>query len=66
MLSEERQAEIIHTSRIYDFTKEGVLESFWSSVDFTENKQEEIKEELDPVSQYQMTIINSMKALRKK
>ena len=35
-ISEAKQAEIIRSSRLYNFTKAGVLESFWASVDFTE------------------------------
>ena len=65
LLNEERQAEIIRNSRIYDFTKEGVLESFWSTVDFSDKKVEEIKEELDPISQYQSRVAAQMMRLRK-
>ena len=33
-LSEEKQNEIVRSAKAYDFTKEGVLEKFWESVDF--------------------------------
>ena len=42
-LDESRQQEIIRTSKAYDFTKEGVLESFWQGVDFTVTKPEQKK-----------------------
>jgi CRISPR/Cas system Type II protein with McrA/HNH and RuvC-like nuclease domain len=50
---------------MYDFTKEGVLESFWANVDF--NKTVEVKpvnENVNPVQSYQNNIIARMKTLR--
>ena len=44
-LSEERQEEIVRTSKAYDFKKDGVLESFWQSVDFTTAKPAQSVEE---------------------
>ena len=41
LLDESRQQEIVRSSKMYDFTKEGVLESFWANVDF--NKTVEMK-----------------------
>ena len=38
LLSEERKNEIVRTSKMYDFTKDGVLESFWSNVNFSQEK----------------------------
>lgn len=35
-ISEAKQNEIIRSSRMYDFTKAGVMESFWANVDFNE------------------------------
>lgn len=35
-ISEAKQNEIIRSSRMYDFTKAGVMESFWANVDFSE------------------------------
>ena len=40
-LDEARQEEIVRTAKAYDFTKEGVLESFWQSVDFAATKPEQ-------------------------
>ena len=34
MLSEAKQQDIIRRSKMYNFTKPGVLESFWSTIDF--------------------------------
>ena len=67
MLDESLQEEIVRTSRAYDFTKEGVLESFWANVDFNQ-KKEEPKE--SPAAgmvneNYYNSIVNQMKLLRK-
>ena len=65
-LNEERQAEIIRTSKAYDFTKEGVLENFWAAVDFNEEKKGiKINESLDIQSNYYNSIIAQMNRLRK-
>ena len=63
LLNEEQQNEIVRSSRMYDFTKEGVLESFWASQKF-DNKQEKISESKDIVSDYHSMIAKRMKALR--
>ena len=64
MLSEERKEQIIRNSKLYDFTKQGVLESFWSTVDFTEKEQEvKVDENLDSMNTYQMNIIRQMKRM---
>jgi hypothetical protein len=66
-LNEERQAEILRSSKAYDFTKDGVLESFWAAVDFNaEKKDTKINENLDITSNYYNGIIAQMKRLRKK
>ena len=65
-LNEERQAEILRSSKAYDFTKEGVLESFWAAVDFnTEKKETKVNENLDQTSGYYNNIIAQMNRLRK-
>ena len=65
LLDEARQQEIIRTSKMYDFTKEGVLESFWANVDFNKTtKSERINENNNPVDNYQMNIVNRMRSLR--
>ncbi|MDY6466631.1 MAG: hypothetical protein SPK65_08565 [Succinivibrio dextrinosolvens] len=48
-LNEERQNEIVRSSKAYDFTKEGVLESFWQSVDFTNAKENKVNENKDDI-----------------
>ena len=44
LLTEERQQEIIRSSKIHDFTKEGVLERFWANVDFNQTNDSKINE----------------------
>ena len=48
-LNEERQNEIVRSSKAYDFTKEGVLESFWQSVDFTNAKENKVNENKEDI-----------------
>ena len=66
MLSEARKQEIIRSSRMYDFTKEGVLESFWSNVKFDQTQSiTESKQEIQsPVNDYASRIVNQMRHLR--
>ena len=65
-LTEARQKEIIISSRMYDFTKEGVLESFWANVKFddTQKIDESKQEKNNPVADYHSRIVNQMKHLR--
>ena len=63
-LSEERQAEIVRTSKAYDFTKEGVLESFWQNVDFTVAKPEEVKESKNILDNYYNGVVAQMMRIR--
>ena len=62
-LSEERQVEIARQSRMYDFTKPGILESFWSGINF-ENNQTPINEKKFIGSDYHLNIIKQMNKLR--
>ena len=64
MIDEARKDEIVRSSKMYDFTKEGVLESFWGSVDF-EKKQEAVKESKDVVADYHNSVFAQMMRLRK-
>ena len=65
LLTEARQQEIIRSSKMYDFTKEGVLESFWANVNFNKVETKPVNENHnDPVNSYQNNIILRMKALR--
>ena len=63
MVDEGRKEEIVRSSKMYDFTKEGVLESFWSSVDF-EKKEEPVKESKDVVVDYHNNVFAQMMRLR--
>ena len=64
MIDEARKDEIVRSSKMYDFTKEGVLESFWGSVDF-EKKEETVKESKDVVADYHNNVFAQMMRLRK-
>ena len=64
MLSESKQQDIIRRSKMYNFTKPGVLESFWSTVNFEE---EPVNENLNNNVQdtYHLNIFKQMANLRK-
>ena len=64
MIDEARQEEIVRSSKMYDFTKEGVLESFWSSIDF-DKKVEKVEESKDIVNDYHNNVYAQMMRLRK-
>jgi hypothetical protein len=59
-LSEAKQNEIIRSSRMYDFTKEGVLESFWNNANLTETVVVE-KQDTSIVENYQNNVAAQMK-----
>ena len=65
-LDEAAQQNIIRSSKMYDFTKDGVLESFWANVDFGKKTEEAkpVVESKNPVENYQNSIIANMKRLR--
>jgi hypothetical protein len=65
LLNEEKQAEIVRSSKMYDFTKEGVLESFWAGQTFDDKKENKpIVEAKDAISDYHQMIAKRMKSLR--
>ena len=64
-LTESRQEEIVRQSRAYDFTKQGVLESFWSSVEFNQKPVQAVNENKDVVNNYHSNVIAQMMRLRK-
>ena len=64
MISEEKQQEIIKRSRMYDFNKPGVLESFWANIDF-EAKPITESQQVAPENTYHNNIFSMMKKLRK-
>ena len=67
LLDEARKDEIVRTSRMYDFTKPGVLENFWSSVDFEQKPAEtkQVTESKDVLNNYHAHIYAQMMRLRK-
>lgn len=67
LLSEARQEEIVRISRAYDFTKDGVLESFWNNQDLTEKKAEQVTTTASTSvnESYYNNIMNQMKVLHK-
>jgi len=66
LLDEAAQQNIIRSSKMYDFTKDGVLESFWANVDFGKKAEETkpVVESKNPIENYQNSIIANMKRLR--
>ena len=65
LLNEDKKNEIVRSSRMYDFTKDGVLESFWSTVDFGKKEEKNINENVDPIQSYQQNVFAQMMRLRK-
>lgn len=65
-LSEQKKDEIALQSRAYDFTKTGVMESFWAGIDFNEKPVQNINENhnQNPVDSYMASIAAQMMALR--
>ena len=65
-LSEQKKDEIALQSRAYDFTKTGVMESFWAGIDFNEKPVQNINENhnQNPVDNYMASIAAQMMALR--
>ena len=64
LLDESRQQEIVRSSKMYDFTKNGVLESFWANVNFNKTESKQVNESVNPINTYQSRIVASMKSLR--
>ena len=66
-LNESRQAEILRTSKVYDFTKEGVLESFWDNVTFTnegDSSTQQVNENKDITGNYYNNVVAQMMRFR--
>ena len=65
-LSEQKKDERALQSRAYDFTKTGVMESFWAGIDFNEKPVQNINENhnQNPVDSYMASIAAQMMALR--
>lgn len=63
-LTTERKVEIARQSKMYDFTKMGILESFWAGVKFENNKQ--VNESVDVVGNYHSGIAAQMRKMMHK
>ncbi len=64
-LSDAAKDQIALQSRAYDFTKTGVLESFWAGIDFKEEKQvnENVQTQMNPMDNFMSGIAAQMMAL---
>ena len=63
-LSTDRKIEIARQSKMYDFTKMGILESFWAGVKFENHKQ--VNESVDVVGNYHSGIAAQMRKMMHK
>ena len=63
-LATDRKIEIARQSKMYDFTKQGILESFWAGVKFENNKP--VNESVDGISKYQAGIAAQMRKMMHK
>ena len=64
-LNDARKIEIARQSKMYDFTKMGILESFWAGVKF-ENKPTQVNESVNVVNNYHNSIAAQMKKMMHK
>ena len=63
-LSTDRKIEIARQSKMYDFTKQGILESFWAGVKFENNKP--VNESVDVIGNYHADIVAQMRKMMHK
>lgn len=65
-LSDTKKDEIALQSRAYDFTKNGVMESFWASIDFRENQitESNANKPVNPQDAFMSNIASQMMQLR--
>ena len=63
-LATDRKIEIARQSKMYDFTKQGILESFWAGVKFENNKP--VNESIDVVDNYHASIVAQMRKMMRK
>jgi len=63
LLNEAQQNDIVRRSKMYDFTKEGVLESFWANVDFNA-KKEDTQPVNESINNFHNNIARQMQYLR--
>ena len=66
MLDDNRKQEIAVMSRAYDYTKQGVLESFWAGIDFTQRKETKIVENANPQMTFANTVAKQMMKMMKR
>ena len=60
-LATDRKIEIARQSKMYDFTKQGILESFWAGVKFENNKP--VNESVDVIGNYHADIVAQMRKM---
>ena len=60
-LSTDRKIEIARQSKMYDFTKQGILESFWAGVKFENNKP--VNESVHVIGNYHADIVAQMRKM---
>lgn len=65
MLDDNRKNEIALTSRAYDFTKAGVLESFWAGIDFKKPSTQQVTESQKNVTPGSNLVSSVAKAMLK-
>jgi hypothetical protein len=63
-LNTDRKIEIARQSKMYDFTKQGILESFWAGVKFENNKP--VNEAVDVVGNYHAGVAAQMRRMMRK
>ena len=63
-LNEARKQEIARQSKMYDFTKQGILESFWAGVKFNNTLITESNDPTKQMSNYHSGIYAQMMKMR--
>ena len=63
-LSTDRKIKIARQSKMYDFTKQGILESFWAGVKFENNKP--VNESVNVIGNYHADIVAQMRKMMHK
>jgi hypothetical protein len=63
-LDDQKKEELVRSSKLYDFTKQGVLEKFWEQADMTPTQQVNENHDSD-MSDYHKGVFAQMMRLRK-
>ena len=66
MATESKKEDIVRRSKMYNFTKQGVLESFWNTVDFNEKPINESVNENKSMDSYHANVFAQMKRFAKR